>query len=235
MRLVVTRPEPEASRTAEVLRARGHAVDVTPMLRVELIPDADLGAGPWGGIVITSATALRAVAEHPRKAELLAQPLFAVGRRSAEAAQAAGFATVQSAEGDARDLARLLAARADRGRPLLYLAGEDRAADLAGMLAPSGLAVTTIEVYRTVAELGLPDPLRDALKGDAIDGVLHYSRRSADAFVAAVLAAQIDLKSLKTRHFCISTEVAAVFRRNSVDAVVVASTPDQDALFALIP
>jgi uroporphyrinogen-III synthase len=235
VRLVVTRPEPEASRTAEALRRRGHTVDVTPMLRVELISDADLGAGPWGGIVITSATALRAIADHPRKAELLAQPLFAVGRRSAEAAQAAGFAKVQSADGDAADLARLLAARAERGRALLYLAGEDRAADLAALLAPSGLAVTVVEVYRTVAELGLPDALHDALKANAIDGVLHYSRRSADAFEAAVLAAQIDLKSLKTRHFCISPEVAAVFRRNGVDNVAVASTPDQDALFALIP
>ena len=121
MRLVVTRPEPDASRTAALLRARGHTVDVAPLLRLELIAEADLGAGPWGGIVITSANALRAIAAHPRKAELLALPLFAVGRRSADAAQAAGFAEVLSADGDATDLARLVAARADRGRPLLYL------------------------------------------------------------------------------------------------------------------
>jgi uroporphyrinogen-III synthase len=72
MRLVVTRPEPEASRTAALLRDRGHTVDVTPLLHVELIADADLGAGPWSGVVITSANALRAIEDHPRKAELLA-------------------------------------------------------------------------------------------------------------------------------------------------------------------
>ena len=234
MRLVVTRPEPEASRTAELLRARGHAVVVAPLLRVELIAEADLGAGPWGGVVITSATALRAIAEHPRKPELVVQPLFAVGRRSAEAAQAAGFADVRSADGDVSDLARLVAARAGRGRPLLYLAGEDRAADLATMLGLEGIALATVEVYRTVAELGLPDVLRDALTADAVDGVLHYSRRSADAFMAAARAAQINLKSLKARHFCMSAEVAAVLRRNGVEAVAVAAAPDQDALFAVI-
>lgn len=234
MRLVVTRPEPEASRTAELLRARGHVVVVAPLLRVELIADADLGAGPWGGVVITSATALQAIAAHPRKAGLVALPLFAVGRRSAEAARAAGFTTVHSADGDAADLARLVAARADRGHPLLYLAGEDRAANLAAMLAPHGVALAIVEVYRTVAELGLPAALRDALTADAVDGVLHYSRRSADAFMAAVLAAQINIKSLKVRHFCMSAEVAAVLRRSGIEAVVVAAAPDQDALFAVI-
>jgi uroporphyrinogen-III synthase len=144
------------------------------------------------------------------------------------------FANVLSAEGDATDLARLIAARAGRGRPLLYLAGEDRAADLDTMLAPAGVTLATVVVYRTVAELGLPPALHEALAADAIDGVLHYSRRSADAFVAAVLAAQIDLKSLETRHFCISAEVAEVFRRGGIDAVAVAAVPDQDALLALI-
>src|SRR5215813_10078116 len=101
MRLIVTRPEPDASATAALLRARGHVVDVAPLLRVETEATADLGRGPWGGIVITSTNAVRAIAGHARKtellAELLARPLFAVGRRSAEAARAAGFADVISA------------------------------------------------------------------------------------------------------------------------------------------
>ena len=44
MRLLVTRPEPDAARTAEALRARGHEVLVAPLLRVETIA-ADFG-GP---------------------------------------------------------------------------------------------------------------------------------------------------------------------------------------------
>jgi uroporphyrinogen-III synthase len=233
MRLIVTRPEPDASRTAEVLRARGHTVEVAPLLCIEAVHDADFGAGPWGGIVITSANALRAVATHPRKAELMARPLFAVGRRSAEVAQAAGFAQVVSADGDVADLAPLVVARADRAHPLLYLAGEDRAADLESMLAGAGLVLRTVVVYRAVAALGLPHPISAALADDAIDGVLHYSRRSADAFVAAVLAARIDLNSLKTKHYCLSSEVAAAFR-DCADDVVIAARPDQAALLALL-
>src|SRR6202043_3392458 len=97
------------------------------------------------------------------------------------------------------DLARLVASRVPPTQvrlPLLYLAGEDRAGDLAAALAAHGIAVRTLVVYRAVAATGLPRPVRDALAAGDVDGVLHYSRRSADAFSAVAIAAGIDLKSL---------------------------------------
>ena len=122
MRLLVTRPEPEGEETAARLRARGHEVLVAPLLRIEAAADAELGAGPWSGIVMTSRNAARAIGQHPRFAELRGLPVFAVGRRTAEAARAVGFSDVLSADGDADDLVRMiLARRAAIGGPLLYL------------------------------------------------------------------------------------------------------------------
>jgi uroporphyrinogen-III synthase len=237
VRLLVTRPEPDGARTAEALRARGHEVTLAPVLRVEVEPCASLGGGPWGAVLVTSANAVRAAAAHPRKDELVRIPLYAVGRRSAEAARAAGFADVVSADGDADDLARLVVARAaaqPANRPLLYLAGEDRAADLAGALAAHGIVVHTVVVYRAVAETVLPAAVRGALAAGAIDGVLHYSRRSADAFEAIAMAAGIDLKSLPTKHFCLSTQVAEPLRQLGVGTVAVAERADEAALLALL-
>jgi len=233
MRLLVTRPAPDNARSAEALRARGHDVTLAPVLRVEADADVDLGAGPWAAVLIPSANAARAVADHPRRETCLRVPALCVGRRSAEAARAAGFAEVVSADGDAGDLARLVAARAPN-RPLLWLAGEDRAGDLAGALAASGIAVHTVVLYRAVAETALPAAVREALAGGAIDGVLHYSRRSADAFEAIVMAAGIDLKSLPTKHYCLSAQVAAPLRQLGIEAVVVAERPDETALLALL-
>jgi len=237
MHLLVTRPEPDNARTAAALRARGHAVTLAPVLRVEVDAEAELGGGPWGGLLITSTNAIRAAAEHPRRDELLTIPVFAVGRRSAEAARAAGFAEVASADGGADDLARLVAARATAGRPthpLLWLAGEDRAGDLAGALAPHGIVVHTVVVYRAVAETALPAVVREALAAGTVDGVLHYSRRSADAFEAIAMAAGIDLKSLPTKHFCLSAQVAAPLRELGIAAVAVAERADEAALLALL-
>ena len=233
MRLLVTRPAPDNARTAEVLRARGHDVTLAPVLRVETDADADLGAGPWGAVLITSVNAVRAVADHPRRETCLRVPAFCVGRRSADAARAAGFAEVVSADGDGSDLTRLVAARAPN-QPMLWLAGEDRAGDLAGVLAAQGISVHTVVLYRAVAETSLPAEVRDAVAGGMIDGVLHYSRRSADAFEAIAMAAGIDLKSLPTKHYCLSAQVAAPLRQLGIGAVVVAERPDEASLLALL-
>jgi uroporphyrinogen-III synthase len=237
MRLLVTRPAPDGERTAAALRARGHSVMLAPLLSIEPESAVDLGTGPWGGVLITSANAARAIAAHPRRDELAALPLFAVGRRSAEAAREAGFADVVSADGDAAALARLVVARDQKPQvrlPLLYLAGEDRAVDLAGALAAHGIATQTVVVYRAVVATSLPNEVKNALAAGAIDGVLHYSRRSADAFTALALAAVIDLKQLVTKHYCLSSEVAEPLRQAGVAAPLVATSPDEAALLALI-
>jgi uroporphyrinogen-III synthase len=234
MRLLVTRPEPDGARTAAALRERGHAAELVALLRIEADPAAALGPAPWGAVLITSPNAARAVASHRRRAELSGLPVFAVGRRSAEAARAAGFSDVVSADGDAQDLARLVAARAPAGRPLLYLAGEDRAGDLVGVLAARGLATHTAVVYRAVAETVFPAAIRAALLAGRIDGVLHYSRRSAEAFVAAARAAQMDINALKTKHYCLSAQVADALRQAGLAELAVAPRPDEPALFGLL-
>ncbi len=157
MRLLVTRPEPDGEQTAAALRARGHEVLVSPLLHIDAIPDADLGAGPWAGIIMTSSNAARALERHPRGPEIARLPVFTVGRRTAVAARSVGFADVASADGDADDLVRAILARhLETGAALLYLAGEDRAADVAGALVAQGLRVETAVVYRAVAADGLP-------------------------------------------------------------------------------
>ena len=149
MRLVVTRPQPDGARTAAALRERGHDVLEAPLMQVEPL-GADLSGG-WGAVIVTSANAPAAIAGNPDLAALTKLPVIAVGRRSAEAAREAGFSDIRSAGGDLRDLIRLVVARrADAKAPLLYLAGEDRAADLVGELVVHGVAAEMRVVYRAV-------------------------------------------------------------------------------------
>src|SRR5947209_14822822 len=96
MRLLVTRPEPDATRTAQMLRARGHEVLVAALLSVQTI-DADF-AGPYGAVLMTSANAARAIGTHRRFAELRELPAYVVGSRTADAAREAGFPHVESAD-----------------------------------------------------------------------------------------------------------------------------------------
>jgi uroporphyrinogen-III synthase len=233
MRLLVTRPAPDAERTAAVLRARGHEVMLAPMLHIEAVADAELGAPPWSAVLLTSANGARAIPGHPRRAELRGLPVLTVGGSTAEAARAAGFADVTSADGDASDLAALAAQRFAGARaPLLYLAGEDRSGDLAGDLAAHGLSVRTVVIYRAVQTAKFPPAVRTALENGDLGGVLHFSRRSAEGFLRC--SGDLMNPALKPVHFCMSERAAERLRRAGATRIKVAARPDETSLLALV-
>jgi uroporphyrinogen-III synthase len=218
MRILVTRPEPDNARTAAALRDLGHEAVLAPLLRIEAVTNADLGPEPWSGVLITSANGARALAGHPRRGELLVLPVLAVGQSSADAARVASFTDVSSADGDASDLARLAAARFTGARhPLLYLAGEDRS----GELSVPGLAVRTIVVYRARAATSLPEH-------GGIDGVLHFSRRSVETYLACG-----GVVSGPT-HYCLSARAAEPLKAAGATRIAVAAWPDEASLLSLV-
>lgn len=233
MRLLLTRPEPDAERTAAALRVRGHTVVIAPLLRIEPIVNVEIGAGPWAAIVVTSANAAQAIAANQRRGGLVGIPVFAVGERSAQAMRAAGFADVTAGDGGMDDLAHLVARRVPQGASLLYLAGEDRAGDLAGELRGRGFIAQTVVLYRAVATASLPQAAADALAG-GVDGVLHFSRRSADTYVAVARAASALESALRPAHFCLSAQVAEPLKRAGASIIRVAPRPAAAALIELV-
>ncbi len=233
MRLLLTRPEADAERTASALRARGHEPIVAPLLAIEISSDADLGAGPWAAVLLTSANAVRALAGHRRRDELRGIPVFTVGPHSAQAMRDLGFGNVSSADGNVDDLAKLVAARMQPGAPLIYLAGEERSGDLAGLLREKSFTVHTALVYRAVAAATLPAQAAAALAG-GLDGVLHFSRRSAEAFLfAARRAGLVEAALAGPTHFCLSARVAEPLTQAGASKVRMAARPDEAALLAL--
>src|SRR5262249_48216080 len=184
-------------------------------------------------VLMTSANAAPAVASHSRLADLRSVPLYTVGTRSAEAARAAGFAIRRSAEGDAHDLIGIVARElAGASSPLLYLAGEDRSVDLAEALARHGLKVRTAIVYRAVAAERLPPETQQVIAAGEVDGVLHYSHRSADVFLRCADAAGLRERALT--HFCLSPQVAAPLTEAGATDVRIAQRPEETALLELI-
>jgi uroporphyrinogen-III synthase len=228
MRVAVTRPQADGERTAEALRERGHEVLLAPLMRVEPVR-ADLD-GDWSAVVVTSANSLIAIAQTPALSKLQKLPLFAVGRRSAAAAD--GFAEIHSADGDVHDVVRLLV-REHRGGTMLYLAGEDRAADLVAELKKHGIRAEMRVVYRAVTG-PFPPHLIVALKAASLDAVLHFSRRSAENYIAGGHAAEITGPALDIRHLCISAQVAEPLLAAGAKHVEVAPQPNESALIGLL-
>jgi uroporphyrinogen-III synthase len=234
VRLLLTRPEPDAQRTAAVLRERGHTVVVAPLMRIEALADVEIGAGPWAAILITSANAAYAIAGHSRRKLLEGVPVFAVGDRSAQAMREVGFADVRSADGRVGDLARLVGERMTAGSSLLYLAGAERGGDLAAKLATRSLAVQTAVVYRAVAVDELPQTAAHALSED-IEGVLHFSRRTAKTYVSAARGGDMLERALKPAQFCLSAQIAEPLAQAGAATIHVAPRPVEAALIDLLP
>ena len=230
MRLLVTRPQHDGERTAARLRARGHEVTLAPLLRIDAV-DVELPSEPLSAVVMTSANAARAIARHPRRDALTALPAFTVGRHTAEAARAAGFRAVECADGDTDDLAALLRARFnEQSAPLLYLAGEDRAGDLAA----SGVPLLTAVAYRAVKVERFAPDVAVALAQGALDGVLHFSRRSAQAYLDCAARAGVLERALALVHFCLSRQVAQPLSAAGAAAIRLAPHPDEVAMIDLV-
>lgn len=229
--MLVTRPLPEASETAARLSAIGIAPVVAPLMDFAVIPAALPPADECGGMVVTSANALRALDEMGVVTAYRHLRLFAVGDRTAKAARDLGFADTVSASGNAEDLIALLRDRAPQSK-LFYPAARHLAHDLAALLAPSGIVVDTVPVYDMRPAPSLPDDVAKALGDGAISAALFYSRRAAETFVALADAQDLALGG-QLAALCLSANVAAPLLASGYARISLADFPSEEAMIAL--
>jgi uroporphyrinogen-III synthase len=231
--VLITRPQPEADATAAALRRRGYEPLVAPILRLQALPVALDDNVETAAIVVTSASAIRAL-DPAVLSELRNLPLYAVGERTAAVAREAGFGDVSCAGGDVAALQRLIGARHDVAAPLLYLAGADLAHDLAGDLGARGFTVASRTTYRMIAAERLDAHALEALRGGRIAAALHYSRRSARAVFAAAAAAELLPELGAALHGCLSEPIAAAIRDYRASRIAIAAAPAEPELLAAL-
>jgi uroporphyrinogen-III synthase len=75
---------------------------------------------------------------------------------------------------------------------------------------------------------------RDAFAANEVEAVLHYSQRSARAFLEAARAAGVEISALAVPQCCISESVAAVLRDAGATQVMVAAMTDENAMLGAL-
>lgn len=234
MRFLVTRPQPECKRTADLIRAAGHGADEAPLLEFQAVAPAQLDLTAVSALVFTSRRALDALAGHRQLGLLQDLPVFTVGDATAAACRAAGFSRVLSASGDASSLGELIVSKRrmfDSGK-VLYPAARDRSSDIEAFLRENGIGCETVVVYRTAAAGALAEDVRARLCDGGYDGVLIYSRRTAETFLQLLGSSCPDPVFSGLRAFAISQQAAEPL--SGYMRVEAADEPSEKALLELV-
>jgi uroporphyrinogen-III synthase len=234
MRLLVTRPEPDASRQADKLRTMGHQSVLAPLLTIEIIPGVALHLDGAQALIVTSRNVLRAMAVRPELIAARDLPLYAVGDATARLAAEFGFRQIVTGPGTGEQLADLIARELDPGNGmLLHLAGGMLAFDLKSALEAKGYTVRQPVLYSAVPAKTLPPEALALLREGRLDGAIFMSPRTAAIFAGLVAAEGAVTQASRLRCYCLSQAVADALAPLGAK-VAVAPRPSEEELLALI-
>ena len=228
--ILITRPEPGASETADRVAALGFVPLIAPCLTIEAIsPQLPLPQAV-AAVLVTSGNALADCLSGFRDT-----PLFAVGDATAARARASGFVRVTSASGDAAVLATLVGRerRPDDG-VLLLACGQGQGGALAASLRQSGFRVLRRVVYRSCPVTTLPTAAVDALRDGRVRAALFFSAETARAFVRSIRRAGLSERVGVVDACAIGAAAGVALQVLPWRRVRVAAKPTQEAMLALL-
>lgn len=232
MRLLLTRPLEDSQAFAAALTDIGVETSIAPLMSIEIDFEAELDLDGVQAILMTSANGVRAFVSLSSERSI---PVLAVGDASAKAARDAGFQSVESADGDVDDLARLTLAECESANgPVLHMAGSKVAGDLGGALMANGFDYRRAVVYAARQAESLPDEISAALRADTLDGVVLFSPRSAVILETLVIQAGLTSRLGSLTAFVLSENVANALDGSLWRSVLTATAPNADVLLKVV-
>ena len=228
--VLITRPEDDAQLFAEEVRSLGFTPVFEPLLTILPLPAPPLPTKAPQAVLFTSANGVRVFVNAYGRLDC---PAFAVGDATAQAAQQAGFALIQSAGGDADALAALVQDELEPSAGLLiHAAGESTAGSLKSVLSNAGFSVTRLPLYRAEKARSLTRGLLSRFERAEIVHAAFFSPRTAAAFVKLVQLARIEDRMRATAATALSANVASELRALPWRSINFASEPTQKALLS---
>jgi uroporphyrinogen-III synthase len=234
MRLLVTRPEPDASIFAEELRGLGHEPVLQPLLEFHVLEFDWKPLAAADVLIITSVNSLRALQERGVIKDIHGKPLYCVGGQTAKQALAAGFETVLEIAQTGEELAGKIIASGKRNTLLVHIMGEHMAFDIVGALAREGFSVQSVTVYSMDACREFSPAIDAMLKAGDVDGVILMSPRTAEIYVSLCHRHGLADCAKSPLYFCLSKNVAAKLASLEPNHVRVSGKPNRMALLELL-
>lgn len=230
--IIVTRPEKMARRTLGQLReldlnARIIGAPVLAFEGIEGTIDQNQIAqwcNTFNALIVTSQNALHTLAPHlEAESPLKHLPVFCVGARTKDCAQAYGFLDCRSAQGNVQDLRGMLD-ECGEAVDALHLCGEDVHE------GSTLLNAVTHPVYRMKKMEGWQDDVLQAVQNNKTLIFPVFSERSAQALAHIIQKYAFDKGAFDIWILCIGQDSVKSLQSLDCKDILVADRPDMAAM-----
>ena len=208
MHILLTRPLEDCSEMILKFKSSGHQVSHLPLLLVEKVNYDSVNFPSFGGIIFTSANAIKFLDLKSIDKKILC---FCVGEATEKTARNNGFQNVIAAEGNVENLKELILQNFDKkDGSLIYISGETVSTDLDQQLLKVGYNVKRIVNYRTSHNKNFNEEFVKELKQKMPDIVYVYSQNSAASFLNYIKLQQLESLWMNTNLMCIGEKTSSI-------------------------
>ena len=228
--VLLTRPEPGASRTAARLAELGFTPILAPALVIRALPTSLPDPADNQAVLVTSANALPSLT-----ATWHAHPVFVVGATTAAQADEEGFSDVRNTDANAAALAALVIQTCHPGQgTLLLLSGRGQGQALAHTLRAAKFRVARRVAYAAGAAPALPAAAHAALAQGDITCALFFSAATARAFLRLARRAGLWDRLRNIDAITIGQPARVALEAAPWRRIRIAARPTQDAMLACL-
>jgi len=208
MHILITRPLEDCSEMILKFQSLGHQVSHLPLLNIEKVNYYDLNFSEYGGIIFTSANAVKFLNLNKLDKNI---KCFCVGSATENKARSLGFQNTIAAEGNVENLKELILQNHDsKDKQLLYISGETISVDLDQKLLNEGYKIKRVINYRVNHNEIFDENFVRELSINMPDIVYIYSQNSASSFLNFIKIYQTENLWMDTNLMCISEKTSSI-------------------------
>ena len=208
MHILLTRPLEDCSEMILKFQSLGHQVSHLPLLNIEKVNYYDLNFSEYGGIIFTSANAVKFLNLNKLDKNI---KCFCVGSATENKARRLGFQNTIAAEGNVENLKELILQNHDsKDKQLLYVSGETISVDLDQKLLNEGYKIKRVINYRANHNKIFDEKFVIELSINMPDIVYVYSQNSASSFLNFIKIYQTEKLWMNTNLMCISEKTSSI-------------------------
>ena len=208
MHILFTRTLEDCFEMILKFQSLGHQVSHLPLIRIEKINHEKINFSEYGGIVFTSANAVKFLNKEKLDKNI---KCFCVGNSTEKKARSFGFQNTISAEGNVTNLKELIIQSYEtKNKALLYISGETISVDLHQQLLGEGFKVKRIINYKVDYNQNFDANFINQLKLNIPDMVYIYSQNSALSFLNFIKIYKTENLWMNTNLMCLGEKTSSI-------------------------